>query len=85
MQHDSNLQMLQAEIVVSNAVLTPELIHPRYFSKRKSIPHIFRESSSKVAEKAMPLTAKEIEFRQAWENRQKIFIQHMPSTAVLGA
>lgn len=75
--------LTQAQNAASNAVLTPELIHPRYFLHKKRIPHAFRKNSAQI--KVLPLQEKEIEFRKKWAQRQEVFIQHMPSTAVLGA
>ena len=40
MQHDSNPQNAQAETTVSNAVLTPDQIHPNFFKMKKVSCHV---------------------------------------------
>ena len=83
MQSHSILRNAPFADSVSNAVLTPEQIHPRYFLNKKSIPHMCRKNPAKIT--TQPLSEKEIAFRKTWANRQITFIKNLPSTAVLGA
>lgn len=85
MQCHSILRNAPIAVSISNAVLTPEQIHPKFLQSKKSITHVARTFPSQCAEKAMPLTTQEIEFRKKWAQRQITLIQNMPSTAVLGA
>ena len=84
MQHDSNPQNAQAETTVSNAVLTPDQIHPNFFKMKKTHPHVQfkRQSNFKYS---VPLSTYDIEHRKRWALRQMSVIANMPSTAVLGA
>ena len=84
MQNDSNLQNVQPETSVSNAVLTPDQIHPNFFKMKKTHPHVQfkRQSNFKYS---VPLSTYDIEHRKRWALRQMSVIANMPSTAVLGA
>ncbi|RLL46392.1 hypothetical protein D9K79_08040 [Acinetobacter cumulans] len=84
MQHDSNLQTVHAETSVSNAVLTPEQIHPNFFKMKKTHPYVQfkRQSNFKYS---VPLSTYDVEHRKRWALRQMSVIANMPSTAVLGA
>ena len=84
MQNDSNLQNVQPETSVSNAVLTPDQIHPNFFKMKKTHPHVQfkRQSNFKYS---VPLSTYDIEHRKRWVLRQMSVIANMPSTAVLGA
>lgn len=84
MQHDSNLQTAQAETSVSNAVLTPEQIHPNYFKMKKSLSHINQKNKPTFKDSA-PLSTYDVEHRKRLALRQMSVIANMPSTAVLGA
>ena len=84
MQHDSNLQTVQAETSVSNAVLTPEQIHPNFFKMKKTHPHVHFKRKAHF-NFLVPLPAYEIAYRKRWAARQEVFLKHIPSTAVLGA
>ncbi|RLL33764.1 hypothetical protein D9K80_12690 [Acinetobacter cumulans] len=84
MQNDSNLQNVQPETSVSNAVLTPDQIHPNFFKMKKTHPHVQfkRQSNFKYS---VPLSTYDVEHRKRWALRQMSVIANMPSTAVLGA
>ncbi len=84
MQNDSNPQNVQPETSVSNAVLTPDQIHPNFFKMKKTHPHVQfkRQSNFKYS---VPLSTYDIEHRKRWALRQMSVIANMPSTAVLGA
>lgn len=83
MQSDSNLRNAQSETFVSNAVLTPDQIHPNFFKMKKTHPHVQfkRQSNFKYS---VPLSTYDIEHRKRWELRQISVIAHIPSNAVLG-
>lgn len=84
MQHDSNPQNAPAETSVSNAVLTPEQIHPNYFKMKKTHPHVnFKRKAD--FNFLVPLRAYDVEQRKRWAARQQVILAHIPSTAVLGA
>lgn len=84
MQHDSNPQTAQPETSVSNAVLTPEQIHPNFFKMKKTHPHVHFKRKAHF-NFLVPLPAYEIAYRKRWAARQEVFLKHIPSTAVLGA
>lgn len=84
MQHDSNLQNAQPETSVSNAVLTPEQIHPNFFKMKKISCHINRKRTP-TFENMESLSTYEIEHRKRWVIRQVFVLANTPSTAVLGA
>lgn len=84
MQHDSNLQNTQSETSVSNAVLTPDLIHPNFFKMKKTHPHVqFKRQSN--FKPSVPLSNYDVEYRKRWAIRQLDVLANMPSTAILGA
>ena len=82
MQHDSNVEIPQAEI--SNAVLTPEYIHPNFFKMKKTHPHVSFKRKTKLKH-SVPLSIYDIEHRKRWALRQKTMLLNIPSTAILGA
>ncbi len=84
MQSDSNLQNVSAKTSASNAVLTPELIHPNFFRMKKTHPHTSFKRQANFKD-SVALTASDIEHRKRWANRQLSKLAHNPSTAVLGA
>lgn len=72
---------------LSNAVLTPEQIHPNFFKANKKLPHICTNRKRKFTAQLsslMPLSEYEIEHRKRWANRQFSMLANIPSTAVLG-
>lgn len=84
MQHDSNLQNTQSEASVSNAVLTPNQIHPNFFKMKKTHPHVqFKRQSN--FKHSVPLSNYDVEYRKRWSTRQLAVLANIPSTAVLGA
>ena len=84
MQHDSNPQNVQPETSVSNAVLTPDQIHPNFFKMKKISCHINRKRTP-TFENMESLSTYEIEHRKRWAIRQVFVLANTPSTAVLGA
>lgn len=83
MQHDSNLQNAQVKTSLSNAVLTPEQIHPNFFKMKKTHPHVnFKRISN--FKHSVPLSSYDIEHRKRWAIRQVFVLANTPSTAVLG-
>lgn len=81
MRNHSNLQNVQPEI--SNAVLTPDLIHPNFY---KVINYASRcNYSSKSSQKSRPLTEHEKKQRKQWQKRQIAILLMIESNAVLGA
>lgn len=83
MQHDSNLQNAQPETSVSNAVLSPDQIHPNFFKMKKVLCHVNRKRIP-TFENMESLSTYEIEHRKRWVIRQLSVLAHIPSTAVLG-
>jgi len=84
MQNDSNLQNVQPETSVSNAVLTPDQIHPNFFKMKKTHPHVqFKRQSN--FKHSVPLSTYDVEHRKRWSIRQLAVLANIPSTAVLGA
>jgi len=83
MQHDSNLQTVQPETSVSNAVLTQGQIHPNFFKMKKTHPHVHFKRKAHFNFLG-PLPAYDIEHRKRWAARQLVILAHFPSTAVLG-
>ena len=84
MQHDSNPQNAQAETTVSNAVLTPDQIHPNFFKMKKTHPHVqFKRQSN--FKHSIPLSSYDIEHRKRWAIRQVFVLANISRTAVLGA
>ena len=63
---------------LSNAVLTPHLINPKYWATAN--PNTCR---SDYAVKPMPLRPKEIQARKRWCEVQMIALENNPSNAVL--
>lgn len=84
MQHDSNLQNVQPETSVSNAVLTPDQIHPNFFKMKKVLCHVNRKRTP-ILENIKSLPDYEIEHRNRWAVLQVFVLANIPSTAVLGA
>lgn len=68
----------------SNAVLTPELIHPNFFKMKKTHPHTSFKRQANF-KNSVALTESDIEHRKRWANRQLSKLMYIPSTAVLGA
>ena len=81
MQHNSNLQIEKSEIQ-SSAVLTPELIHPNFFKINKTCSQAGFKKKYDVPQAR--LSDFERSYRKRWAERQLSYIEHMPSTAVLG-
>jgi hypothetical protein len=69
---------------LSNAVLTPEQIHPNFFKANKKLPHVCCKRTAQF-NYLVPLSECEIEHRKRWANRQFSMLANIPSTAVLGA
>jgi hypothetical protein len=67
----------------SNAVLTPELIHPNFFKMKQKHSHV--NSLKRKGMKSKPVTGFEIAYRQRWASNQSTVMAQLPSTAVLGA
>lgn len=84
MQHDSNPQNVQPETSVSNAVLTPDQIHPNFFKMKKAICHVNRRRTP-TFENLGSLSTYEIQHRNRWAIRQVFELANIPSSAVLGA
>lgn len=84
MQNDSNLQKRFCQTSASNAVLTPELIHPNFFKMKKTHPHTSFKRQANFKD-SVALTASDIEHRKRWANRQLSKLVHNPLIAVLGA
>lgn len=84
MQNDSNVETVQAETSVSNAVLTPEQIHPNFFKMKKTHSHTKMNRKSSHSH-LVPLSIEDIEQRKSWSIRQISVIANIPSTAILGA
>ncbi|RKG30426.1 hypothetical protein [Acinetobacter tianfuensis] len=74
---------------LSNAVLTPEQIHPNFFKANKKLPHVCtnrkRRKFTAQLSSLVQLSEYEIEHRKRWANRQFSMLANIPSTAVLGA
>lgn len=69
---------------LSNAVLTPDQIHPNFFKMKKTHPHVqFKRQSN--FKHSVPLSTYDVEHRKRWSIRQLSVIANLPSTAVLGA
>ena len=69
---------------LSNAVLTPDQIHPNFFKMKKTHPHVqFKRQSN--FKHSVPLSSYDVEHRKRWANLQLSVIANLPSTAVLGA
>lgn len=84
MQHNSTPQTAEAEIEISNAILTPEYIHPNFFKMKKTHPHVSFKRKTKLKH-SVPLSIYDIEHRKRWVLRQKTMLLNIPSTAILGA
>lgn len=66
----------------SNAVLTPELIHPNFFRMTKKLPHTTH--SKRNPKQPKPLSSFENSLRQRWVLNQSTVMALLPSNAVLG-
>ena len=82
MQHDSTPQTAEAESEISNAVLTPEYIHPNFFKMKKTHPHVSFKRKTNLKH-SVPLSSYDIEHRKRWALRQITVISNIPSTAIL--
>lgn len=67
----------------SNAVLTPELIHPNFFKLKQKHSHV--NSLKRKGIKSKPVSSFETALRLRWASNQSTVMAQMPSTAVLGA
>ena len=67
----------------SNAVLTPELIHPNFFKMKKTHLHTSFKRQANF-KNSVALTANDIEHRKRWAILQVSMIANIPSNAVLG-
>ncbi len=72
---------MNKSIDISNAVLTPNLIHPNFY---KTTHYTSRcNYSSKSLQRSKPLTEHEKEQRKQWEKRQIVILSQIQSNAVL--
>jgi len=69
---------------LSNAVLTPEQIHPNFFKANKKLPHVCCKRTAQF-NYLVPLSECEIEHRKRWAKIQIIRLANIPSNAVIGA